>query len=154
MEHPVRRQHSSCETISLLVQVHLEKKCSLAIVDIEFEFIKTYVRHNAKQKFDMCLQCPSILLSTGKSQKQDMGSDCVGSWSLLIFLLFWNLPGLYWQKFIFYQQKQSNTSTCPGINRWLFTEYDVARNSQVLHWTFSIPRATSYSVNNHRFIFK
>ena len=31
---------------------------------------------------------------------------------------------------------------------WLFTEYDVARNSQVLHWNFSIPRATSYSVNS------
>ena len=31
---------------------------------------------------------------------------------------------------------------------WLFTEYDVARNSQVLHWTFSIVRATSYSVNS------
>ena len=30
---------------------------------------------------------------------------------------------------------------------WLFTEYDVERNSQVLHWTFSIARATSYSVN-------
>ena len=32
---------------------------------------------------------------------------------------------------------------------WLFTEYDVARNSQVLLWNFSIPRATSYSVNKH-----
>ena len=30
----------------------------------------------------------------------------------------------------------------------LFTEYDVARNSHVLHWNFSIPRATSYSVNS------
>ena len=28
----------------------------------------------------------------------------------------------------------------------LFTEYDLARNSHVLHWNFSIPRATSYSV--------
>ena len=31
---------------------------------------------------------------------------------------------------------------------WLFTEYDVAWNSQVLHWNFSIPRATLYSVNS------
>ena len=31
---------------------------------------------------------------------------------------------------------------------WLFTEYDVPLNSQVLHWNFSIFRATSYSVNN------
>ena len=31
---------------------------------------------------------------------------------------------------------------------WLFTEYDVAQNSHVLHWNFSIPRATSYSVNS------
>ena len=30
----------------------------------------------------------------------------------------------------------------------LFTEYDVARNSRVLHWNFSIPRATSYSVTS------
>ena len=30
----------------------------------------------------------------------------------------------------------------------LFTEYDLARNSHVLHWNFSIPRATSYSVNS------
>ena len=31
---------------------------------------------------------------------------------------------------------------------WLFIEYEVhvARNSQVLHWNFSIPHATSYSV--------
>ena len=33
--------------------------------------------------------------------------------------------------------------TC--IMAWLFTEYDVARNSQVLHWNFSIPRDTSKS---------
>ena len=32
---------------------------------------------------------------------------------------------------------------------WLFTEYDVARNSWVLHWNFGIPRSTSYSVNSH-----
>ena len=31
---------------------------------------------------------------------------------------------------------------------WLFTEYDEARNSHVLHSNFSIPRATSYSVNS------
>ena len=31
---------------------------------------------------------------------------------------------------------------------WLFTEYDVAWNFQVLHCNFSIPRATSYSVNS------
>ena len=31
---------------------------------------------------------------------------------------------------------------------WLFTEYDVARNSHVLDWNFSIPRVTSYSVNS------
>ena len=31
-----------------------------------------------------------------------------------------------------------------NIKALLFTEYDVARNSHVLHWTFSIPRATSY----------
>ena len=32
----------------------------------------------------------------------------------------------------------------------LFTEYDVhvARNAYVLHWNFSIARATSYSVNS------
>ena len=30
----------------------------------------------------------------------------------------------------------------------LFTEYDVARNSHVLHWNVSISRATSYSVNS------
>ena len=30
----------------------------------------------------------------------------------------------------------------------LFTEYDVARISHVLHWSSSIPRATSYSVNS------
>ena len=35
-----------------------------------------------------------------------------------------------------------------GIIPWLFTEYDVARNSHVLHSNFSIPRATSYSVNS------
>ena len=34
------------------------------------------------------------------------------------------------------------------IMAWLFTECNVARNSQVLHWNFSIPRATSYSVNS------
>ena len=31
---------------------------------------------------------------------------------------------------------------------WLFVEYDIARNSQVLRWKFSIPRATWYSVNS------
>ena len=31
----------------------------------------------------------------------------------------------------------------------LFTEYDVAWNSHGLHWNFSIPRATSYSVNSY-----
>ena len=30
----------------------------------------------------------------------------------------------------------------------LFTEYDAARNSHVLHCHFSVPRATSYSVNS------
>ena len=30
----------------------------------------------------------------------------------------------------------------------LFTEYDVARKSQVLHWNFSILRATSYSISS------
>ena len=41
---------------------------------------------------------------------------------------------------------------------WLFTEYDVARNSQGSHWNFSylygdgIPRATSYSVNSQSYI--
>ena len=34
------------------------------------------------------------------------------------------------------------------IIAWLVTEYDVARNSHVLHWNSSIPRATSYSVNS------
>ena len=34
------------------------------------------------------------------------------------------------------------------IMAWLFAEYDVARNSQVLHWNFSILRATSYSTNS------
>ena len=34
----------------------------------------------------------------------------------------------------------------------LFTEYDVARNSHVLHWNYSIPRATSYSVNSEVFV--
>ena len=28
------------------------------------------------------------------------------------------------------------------IIAWLFTECDVARNSHVLHWKFSVPRAT------------
>ena len=39
-----------------------------------------------------------------------------------------------------------------GINQWLFTQYDVARGIlkfQCKTWEF---RATSYSVNNHRFI--
>ena len=36
----------------------------------------------------------------------------------------------------------------PSIIAWLFTEYDVPWNSHVLHWNFSIPRATSYSVNS------
>ena len=36
-----------------------------------------------------------------------------------------------------------------GIMALLFTEYDLARNSHVLHWDFSIPRATSYSVNSY-----
>ena len=31
---------------------------------------------------------------------------------------------------------------------WLFAEYDEARNSQVLHSNFSIPRPTSFSVNS------
>ena len=30
----------------------------------------------------------------------------------------------------------------------LFTEYDVAQNSQILQWNVSIPRTTSYSVNS------
>ena len=30
----------------------------------------------------------------------------------------------------------------------LFTEYDVARNSQVLRWHFCNPHAMSYSINN------
>ena len=33
----------------------------------------------------------------------------------------------------------------------LFT--DVTRNSHVLHWNFSIPRATSYSVNSQATVF-
>ena len=44
-----------------------------------------------------------------------------------------------------YQYLCSNNK---AIMAWLFTEYDVARNSQVLHWSFSILRATSYSVNS------
>ena len=40
------------------------------------------------------------------------------------------------------------TRICTDIMAWLFSEYNVARNSHVLHWTFSIPRATSYSVNS------
>ena len=35
------------------------------------------------------------------------------------------------------------------IMPWLSTEYDVARNSHVLHSNFSISHATSYSVNSH-----
>ena len=43
---------------------------------------------------------------------------------------------------------RSNVDFLNGI-LMQFTEYDIARNSQVLHWNFSIPRSTSYSVNNH-----
>ena len=39
-----------------------------------------------------------------------------------------------------------------GIMAWVFTEYDVGGNSQVLHWNFSIPRATSYSVNSQAIV--
>ena len=39
------------------------------------------------------------------------------------------------------------------IIAWLFTEYDVARNSHVLHWNFSILRATLYSVNSQVIVF-
>ena len=35
-----------------------------------------------------------------------------------------------------------------SIMTWLFTEYYIAWNSQVLRWNFNIPRATSYSVNS------
>ena len=35
---------------------------------------------------------------------------------------------------------------------WLFTESDVARNSHVLHWNFSILRAMSYWVNHQAFL--
>ena len=35
----------------------------------------------------------------------------------------------------------------------VFTEYEVARNSQVLHWKLSIPRATSYSVNSQATVY-
>ena len=35
----------------------------------------------------------------------------------------------------------------------MFTEYDVARNSDVLHYNISIPRATSYSVNSQATFF-
>ena len=35
---------------------------------------------------------------------------------------------------------------------WLFTEYDEARYFQVLHWNFSIPRATLYSVNSETIV--
>ena len=34
-----------------------------------------------------------------------------------------------------------------NIMAWLYTEYDVAWNSQVSHWNFSIPHATSCSTS-------
>ena len=39
-------------------------------------------------------------------------------------------------------------SSATGIMALLFTECDVARNSHVLQWNFSIPHRTSYSMNS------
>ena len=36
---------------------------------------------------------------------------------------------------------------------WLFTEYDVAQNSHVLHSNFSIPRAMSKAVNSNAILY-
>ena len=42
----------------------------------------------------------------------------------------------------------TNKGNMISIMALLFTQYDVARNFYVLHLNFSIPRATSYSVNS------
>ena len=41
---------------------------------------------------------------------------------------------------------------CIYLNLGMFTDHDAAWGSHVLHWNFSIPRVTTWSVNIHLFI--
>ena len=59
-------------------------------------------------------------------------------WSVKLFLCL----GLLWKDYLLFIKRLQ------FIIAWLFTEYDVARKSQVLLWNFSIPHAMSYSVNS------
>ena len=84
-----------------------------------------------------CLWCNLVTKSKSSCQ-----------WCTLAFCAvttghYFNIKMRLWVKFKFWKVTQGRL-----ILAWLFIEYDVARKSQVLHWNFSISRATSCSVNS------